>query len=218
MAYPSPSREDNDEIFYVANNYRGEVAFTDSHPITGETVVWKAKGDPGGDDVRPIRGAVLKSIQFQRMLAKGLFEIRTEEEVVDAVRRGIDAWDEDDTDVLSNLERPVGNEFVTVDCLGPAVKGSGDPHCSETISIPGFRLETTPPLCGRHERFAPYLSFDPETKTWSRINPDASSGLSPKAAAAKATRASKAAKAAAQEASEPSEDESADLAMAESDG
>jgi hypothetical protein len=204
MASTQLSRDDNDEIFYVANNYRGEVAFTDSHPITGETVVWKAKGDPGGDDVRPIRGAVLKSIQFQRMLAKGLFEIRTEEEVISQVRNGIDAWDEDDTSLLNALDRQGANEFVDVDCLGPAIKGSGDPHCNEVIPMPASRVPTTPPLCDRHQRFVPYVVFDATSGTWSRISPEPSTGLSPGATAARAKKAAKA------EAEAPAETESVD--------
>lgn len=118
-------------------------------------VVFQGKGHPDGEDVQPIPEALLRTIQFQRAISRGVLKVIEGADhpvVQQALSRQSDAFAKrmqaQDLAAREVLDAPADNDITVVNCIGP---GSRDGAvCGEQVPL---RQGDTgrPPLCDRHQ-------------------------------------------------------------------
>lgn len=117
-------------------------------------VVFQGKNDPDGNDVQPIPDALLRTIQFQRAISRGVIRVIEGAEhpvVQQALARQSDSFAKRmhaaDLAAREVIDAPAANDITVVNCFGP---GSRDGAvCGEQVPV---RSGDTgkPPLCDRH--------------------------------------------------------------------
>lgn len=158
-----------EDVYYIGNNHRGHVVFTDGdNPVHGVEYHWEGRGDAKGGDVVAVPGTVLRRMQFQRMLSKGLLAMKSEEDVASSMDAE-EPWSDSSQEIVSSLDRSGSDELITLGCLGPAMKNSGLDSCGDDVVVRKNSLSDTPPVCSRHEKYVKFLTFDEGTKSWSRL-------------------------------------------------
>lgn len=118
-------------------------------------VVFQGKGHPDGEDVQPIPDALMRTIQFQRALSRGVLKVieGADHPVVqqalsrqsDSFARKMAAQQVADREVL---DAPADNDITVVNCIGPGSREGA--VCGEQVPL---RQGDTgkPPLCDRHQ-------------------------------------------------------------------
>jgi hypothetical protein len=117
-------------------------------------VVWEGKGDPDGNDVQPIPDALLRTIQFQRAISRGVIKVieGADHPVVrQALARQNDSFAKrmaaSDMAAREVIDSPSENDIMVVNCFGPGSREGA--VCGEQVPV---RSGDTgkPPLCDRH--------------------------------------------------------------------
>lgn len=117
-------------------------------------VVFQGKNDPDGNDVQPIPEALLRTIQFQRAISRGVLlviEGADHPVVQQALARQTDAFarrmQSQQTADREVLDAPAQNEITVVNCIGPGSRSGA--VCGDQVPL---RAGDTgkPPLCDRH--------------------------------------------------------------------
>lgn len=121
-------------------------------------VTFRGKGDPDGEDVQPIPEVLLRTIQFQRALSRGILvaiEGSDHPVVQQALSRQSDSFARKmqhqhmaDREVLDS---PAAADIVVINCIGPGSREGA--VCGEDVPV---RSGDTgkPPLCDRHKALA----------------------------------------------------------------
>jgi hypothetical protein len=130
----------------------------------GQHVEWEGAGDPNGLDIQPVPPTFVESVQFQRALTRGIFEIEMADDAVrEALEKHRESW-QARADMRRDaseqaIEKPQNNDTLMLDCMGPAGRGSTQ-LCKEPVPIRAAAVDTQPPLCPKHS----YLKtqFTPE--------------------------------------------------------
>lgn len=117
-------------------------------------VIFEGKNDPDGNDVQPIPEALLRTIQFQRAISRGVIHVieGSDHPVVRAAlarqtesfAKRMQAQDMASREVI---DAPAANEITVVNCIGPGSREGA--VCGEQVPV---RSGDTgkPPLCDRH--------------------------------------------------------------------
>lgn len=121
-------------------------------------VVFGGKGDPDGNDVQPIPEALLRTIQFQRAISRGVLAVieGADHPVVqqalarqsDSFARKIKAQQVADREVL---EQASAADLLVVNCIGPGSRPGA--VCGDQVPVKSGDAGT-PPLCDRHKGLA----------------------------------------------------------------
>lgn len=118
-------------------------------------VVFQGKGHPDGEDVQPIPEALLRTIQFQRAISRGVITViegvghpvvqQALSRQSDAFARRMQAQQVSDREVL---DAPAQNDITVVNCIGPGSRPGA--VCGDQVPV---RQGDTgkPPLCDRHK-------------------------------------------------------------------
>jgi hypothetical protein len=121
-------------------------------------VTFGGKGDPDGNDVQPIPDALLRTIQFQRAISRGVLAVieganhpvvqQALARQTDSFARRVQSQQVADREVL---DAPADNEIVVAACIGPGSRKGA--VCGEQVPL---RHGDTgrPPLCDRHKGLA----------------------------------------------------------------
>jgi hypothetical protein len=120
-------------------------------------VVFGGQGDPDGNDVQPIPEALLRTIQFQRAISRGIIKViegAGHPVVQQALARQNDSFAKRmaaqqmaDREVL---DQPAAADIMVVNCIGPGSRQGA--VCGDQVPV---RSGDTgkPPLCDRHQGF-----------------------------------------------------------------
>lgn len=118
-------------------------------------VTFGGKGDPDGNDVQPIPDALLRTIQFQRALSRGiLVAIEGSDHPVvrqalsrqsDSFARKMQSQEMADREVLDS---PAAADIIVVNCIGPGSRQGA--VCGEQVPV-RHGENGKPPLCDRHK-------------------------------------------------------------------
>lgn len=120
----------------------------------GQHVEWEGAGDPNGLDIQPVPPTFVESVQFQRALTRGIFEIEAADEAVrEALEKHRESWqaraDAQRNASEASLDRPQDNDTLMLDCLGPAGRGSTQ-LCKDPVPVRSLMKDKNPPLCPKH--------------------------------------------------------------------
>lgn len=121
-------------------------------------VLFGGKGDPDGNDVQPIPEALLRTIQFQRAISRGILKVVEGEDhpvvqqalarQTDAFARKMKAQQVADREVL---DAPAAADIIVVNCIGPGSRPGA--VCGDQVPQRGDDAGK-PPLCDRHQTLA----------------------------------------------------------------
>lgn len=141
----------------VRNSEGGPTVF--SIPETNLQIEWQGKGDPNGGDVQYVPDDLLKNVQFDRMVRRGLFTVLAADEAESSMDAQADAYrartEAATAAAISSIDHQVNNDLVQAPCIGPANRGTGE--CGEPVPVrdKDIRLNEKPVLCSRHVGLAP---------------------------------------------------------------
>lgn len=154
----------------VRNTEAGPTVF--SVPENNIQLEWQGAGDPAGGDVQYVPDALLKDVQFSKMIRRGLFTIETDAQAEQSIEAQNAAYQSSKSaasaSALSAIEVTTNNDLVQVSCIGPANKGHGT--CGEPVAVKEKALADAPALCSRHSSLAPqYVLTEVDGKpVWTR--------------------------------------------------
>jgi hypothetical protein len=117
-------------------------------------VVFGGKGHPDGEDVQPIPEALLRTVQFQRAISRGVLKVVEGSDhpvVVQALARQSDSFAKrmqaQDVAAREVLDSPAAADIVVVNCFGPGSRPGA--VCGEQVPVRSGDTGN-PPLCDRH--------------------------------------------------------------------
>lgn len=138
----------------VRNTAAGPTVFADSN----QHVEWAGAGDPMGLDIQPVPESFLANVQFHRMVARGIFEVETSDDKINAaLQQHRQEWESrlaQQRDASQRaLDQAPQNDSVVKTCIGPSGK---DPSqlCGADVPIRASKLAEIPPLCPPHSGLA----------------------------------------------------------------
>jgi hypothetical protein len=118
-------------------------------------VVFQGKDHPDGEDVQPIPEALLRTIQFQRALSRGVLKVIEGENhpvVQQALARQTDAFakrmQQQNMADREVLDAPAAADIIVVNCIGPGSRPGA--VCGEQVPVKSGDTGK-PPLCDRHQ-------------------------------------------------------------------
>ena len=144
----------------MRNTQAGPTVFRDD---TSETdVTWLGAGDPMGRDVQAVPVKYLENVNFIRILSAGILEIEeASEDIREALRGQLQSpamrhqaklWSQQHGEAaqasVDRIERTSNNDYVTVPCIGPGSRGSGE--CGEPVAVRETAKDERPALCPSH--------------------------------------------------------------------
>lgn len=129
------------------------------------TIIWKAKGDPVGDDVKQVPDLLAEDADFLASYSTGMFEIleSTNAPLVDQLVKGAEAIAarrgpaQPSTDPTAAITRRRDNDVLSFSCLGPGPNGRG--ACGNQVLIAAKDKAAVPPLCTIHKTLAPEFAY-----------------------------------------------------------
>jgi hypothetical protein len=117
-------------------------------------VIFEGKNDPDGNDVQPIPESLLRTIQFQRAISRGILKVIEGADhpvVQQALSRQSESFAKrmaaQDMAAREVIDAPAENDIMVVNCIGPGSREGA--VCGEQVPV---RSGDTgkPPLCDRH--------------------------------------------------------------------
>lgn len=118
-------------------------------------VVFQGLGHPDGEDVQPIPEALLRTIQFQRAISRGILKVIEGADhpvVQQALARQTDAFAKRmQSQVMADrevLDAPAAADIVVINCIGPGSRPGA--ICGEQVPVKSGDTGK-PPLCDRHQ-------------------------------------------------------------------
>jgi hypothetical protein len=121
--------------------------------------LFAGQGDPDGNDVQPIPEALLRTIQFQNALRKGILKVIEGENhpvVQQAMARQTDSFRKrnqaQETAAREVLDKPSEDDILVSLCIGP---GSREGNvCGDQVPAKAKDAAARPPLCDKHRQLS----------------------------------------------------------------
>lgn len=143
------------EIVIVRNKHAGPSVFEDNGPYGRVPYEWAGFGDANGADFQEVPEHVTKQPAFRKTVARGIFEVVTDDNLDRLYTTG-QQWQDARTtafaDIESTMDRSTQKDMIAVACIGPAANGT---ECGAGVVLAANAVvNSVPPLCASHKHLA----------------------------------------------------------------
>lgn len=148
----------------VRNTAAGPTVFSDG----GHNVEWQGAGDEMGGDLQPVPTSFTENVQFHRMVARGIFEIESADDVIQAAltqhkREWQSRLAAQRAASKASIDTAPQDDSVVKGCIGPSGRGVNE-KCGVDVPVKVAKLAEVPPLCPLHSGLAGQFIAQPTDK------------------------------------------------------